>query len=38
MSSGALRVKEMMSLGLVFNLLGITLVTLTAWFFWRWFI
>ena len=38
MSSGALRVKEMMTLGLVFNLLGITFVTLTAWFFWRWFL
>ena len=38
MSSGALKVKEMMKLGLVFNLLGITLVTLVAWFFWRWFL
>ena len=38
MSSGALKVKEMMKLGLVFNLLGITLVTLTAWFFWRLFL
>ena len=35
MSSGALKVKEMMKLGLMFNFLGITLVTLTAWFFWR---
>jgi len=34
MSSGALKVKEMMDLGLVFNLLGITLVTLAAWIFW----
>jgi sodium-dependent dicarboxylate transporter 2/3/5 len=38
MSSGSLKVKEMMHLGLVFNLLGITLVTLTAWFFWRLFL
>ena len=38
MSSGALKVKEMMKLGLVFNLLGITLVTLAAWLFWRLFL
>jgi len=38
MSSGALKVKEMMHLGLVFNLLGITLVTLAAWLFWGIFI
>ena len=35
-SSGALKIREMMKLGLVFNLLGISLITLTAWFFWRW--
>ena len=34
-SSGALKIKEMMRVGLVFNLLGITLITLIAWFFWR---
>jgi len=34
-SSSALKIKEMMKLGFVFNLLGITLVSLTAWFFWR---
>jgi len=38
MSSGALKVKEMMKFGLVFNLLGITLVTLAAWLFWRLFL
>lgn len=34
-SSGALKVKEMMKIGLLFNLLGIMFITLTAWFFWR---
>ncbi len=34
-SSGTLKIKEMMQIGLVFNLLGIALITLIAWFFWR---
>ncbi len=38
MSSGTLTVKDMLKLGLVFNLLGILLVTLFAWFFWRLFL
>ena len=38
MSSGTLTVKDMLKLGLVFNLLGIQLVTLFAWFFWRLFL
>jgi len=38
MSSGALKVKEMVELGLIFNLLGITLVTLAAWLFWHFFL
>ena len=35
MSSGAVKVKQMASYGLLFNLLGITLITLTALFYWR---
>jgi len=34
-SSGALKIKEMMKIGLVFNLMGIVFITLIAWFFWR---
>lgn len=34
-SSGALKIKEMMKIGLVFNLLSIILTTFTAWFFWQ---
>lgn len=34
-SSGALRIKEMMKIGFLFNLLAIFFVSLVAWFFWR---
>lgn len=33
--SGALKIKDMMKIGLVFNIMGIMLITLVAWFFWR---
>ncbi len=34
-SSGALKIKDMIKMGFVFNLLGIIFITLIAWFFWR---
>jgi len=37
-SSGVLKIKEMMKLGLVFNVLSIILTTFIAWFFWQQFI
>lgn len=38
MSSGALKVKEMVKLGLIFNVLGITFISLAAWLVWRFFL
>ena len=35
MGSGALKVKEMVQLGMVLNIAGIVLTTVTAWFFWQ---
>ncbi|CAA6804323.1 MAG: Sodium-dependent transporter [uncultured Thiotrichaceae bacterium] len=34
-SSGALKIKEMMKIGFVFNITGIILISLMAWFFWQ---
>lgn len=34
-STGALKIKEMMKLGFVFNLIGIMLISLMAWFIWQ---
>lgn len=34
-SSGSLKIKEMMKLGLVMNIIGILLISLIAWSFWR---
>ena len=34
-SSGSLKIKEMMKLGLLMNIVGIVFISLIAWFFWK---
>jgi len=34
-SSGSLKIKEMMKIGLLMNIIGITMIAIIAWFFWK---